>query len=130
LPEVEVLHCGSTALEILGEKEIDIYIPVLEKDFDRYYEKLLEYFGKPGSFYPLERVRFVRHSDNIKITVFLINNETENWINHGKFENYLKENKNALQEYIKLKEESNGLNAQQYYRKKLEFINKILNIIC
>lgn len=128
LPEVEVWHCGSTALEILGEREIDIYVPVLKKDFNRYFEKMEKHFGAPGSFYPLERARFVRKTKNIKITVFLINSETENWKNHGKFENYLKQNKNALQEYIKLKEESNGLNAQQYYRKKLEFINKILDL--
>ena len=40
LPEVKVLECGSTALEILGQKEIDIYVPVLEKDFDMYFEKI------------------------------------------------------------------------------------------
>lgn len=128
LPKVKVLHCGSTALEILGQKEIDIYVPVLEKDFDKYFKKMQTYFGKPASFYPLQRVRFVRHDIRMKITVFLMNKETKNWKDHIKFENYLKENKIALGEYIKAKEQSNGLSTREYYRKKLEFINKILKV--
>ncbi len=129
LPEVEVLHCGSTALEILGQSEIDIYVPVLEKDFDRYLEKMKEHFGQPASFYPLERVRFVRRDNRMKITIFLMNQELDKWKDHIKFENYLKENKEALQKYIKVKEESNGLSTREYYRKKLEFINEISNKI-
>lgn len=129
LPEVQVLHCGSTALEILGQSEIDIYVPVLEKDFDKYLEKMKERFGEPASFYTLERARFVRRDNRMKITVFLMNQELEKWKDHMRFENYLKENKEALQKYIKIKEESNGLSTREYYRKKLEFINEILNKI-
>jgi len=127
LKNIEILHCGSTALEILGQGEIDLYIPVIKKDFENYLGKLTEHFGEPGSVYPLRRARFVRHIDDIKIEIFLMNKETEDWINHIKFESYLKQNKKALEEYIKIKQESDGLTVQEYYIKKLEFINKILS---
>ena len=45
---------------------------------------------------------------------------------HKKFENYLKNNPESLNDYIKLKENSRGLSIQQYYRKKVELINEIL----
>jgi GrpB-like predicted nucleotidyltransferase (UPF0157 family) len=124
--DTEVLHCGSTALEIVGQGEIDLYIPVSEDIFDQYLEKLTNHFGKPGSIYPLKRVRFVKYQDNIKIEIFLINKNTDDWKNLRKFENYLQKNPKALNEYAELKENSRGLSIQQYYRKKLEFINKIL----
>lgn len=123
---IEVLHCGSTVLKILGQGEIDLYISVLTKRFNSYLEKLVKHFEEPGNIYPLRRVRFVEYIDNIKIEIFLINKETDDWKNHIKFENYLKQNKKALQEYAKIKQESSGLTVQEYYRKKLEFINKIL----
>ncbi len=43
-----------------------------------------------------------------------------------KFENYLKEHPQALEEYRKLKELGDGLSTREYYRRKIEFINDIL----
>jgi GrpB-like predicted nucleotidyltransferase (UPF0157 family) len=126
LGDAEILHCGSTALEILGQGEIDLYVPVLRKDFDYYLVKLVKNLGKPGSIYPLERVRFVKFIDGIKIEIFLINKENDGWKNSVKFESYLKENPDALEDYKNIKEECDGLTVQSYYRKKIEFINKIL----
>ena len=101
-------------------------VPVLEKDFNDCLEKLTRHFGEPGSIYPLKRVRFVIYRENIKVEIFLMNKETEDGRNLIKFENYLRDSKAELQEYIKIKEESDGLSVKEYYRKKLEFINKIL----
>lgn len=123
---IKILHCGSTALKILGQGEIDLYIPVNKKDFNNYLEKLIKYFGKPGSVYPLKRVRFVKYINNIKIEIFLINKKHGDWKNLVKFEKYLKENKKALEKYKRIKQQSRGLSIRDYYRKKLEFINKIL----
>jgi len=128
LPEVNVLHRGSTALGILGQGEIDLYIPVLKKDFDNYLEKLINHFGEPGSLYHCKRARFVKYIDNIKIEIFLINEETNDWKNSVKFENYLRKNKSALEKYEKLKQEANGLSVREYYRRKLEFISDLINI--
>lgn len=128
LPEMDVLHCGSTALEISGQGEIDLYIPVLEKRFDNYLAKLVAHFGEPGSVYPQKRARFVKYIDGIKIEIFLVNKEADDWKNLIKFENYLRKNKSASREYEKLKQESNGLSVREYYRKKLEFISVRLTL--
>lgn len=127
LGDVEILHCGSTALEILGQGEIDCYIPVREKDFNEFLEKLIKHLGEPGSVYNLRRARFVKFIEDIKIEIFLINKNSDDWKNSVIFENYLKKNKEALKGYENLKINSNGLSVQEYYRRKLEFINKILN---
>jgi len=122
LPEVDVFHCGSTALEISGQGEIDLYIPVLGKYFVIYLQKLIGHFGKPGSIHPNKRARFVKYVNGIKIEMFLVNKESDDWKNLIKFEDYLRNNKSALKAYEKLKLESNGLSIREYYRKKLEFI--------
>ena len=92
LGKVKIYHQGSTNLEISGQGEVDLYIPVAKKDFNEYLEKLIEHFGNPGSVYDLERARFVKYIDNIKIEIFLINKNCEGWKNCIKFENYLKNN--------------------------------------
>ena len=127
LGEVKVKHCGATSLGISGQGEIDLYIPVSGNFFNECLEKLIKRFGKVGSVYPLRRARFVKYVDEIKVEIFLINKESDDWKNCVKFENYLKQYPEALGEYKKLKEESEGLTVQEYYRKKLEFINKIIN---
>lgn len=126
LGDVEIFHCGSTSLEILGQGEIDAYIPVQGKDFEIFLGKLTSNFGKPGSIYPQRRARFVEYTEGIKIEIFLINKETDDWKNMVVFEDYLKANTSALKEYKEIKEKSKGSTVQGYYRRKLEFINKIL----
>lgn len=126
LGKTEIIHCGSTALEILGQGEVDVYIPTAKNSFNKNLEKLIKHFGKPGSIYLLKRARFVKYIDDIKIEIFLINKEINEWKNCLKFENYLKQHPVVLKEYIRLKENSKGLTIQEYYRKKLEFINKIV----
>lgn len=125
---MDVFHCGSTALEILGQGEVDLYIPVNQESFNHFLEKLIEYFGNPGSVYQFKRARFVKYLEDIKIEIFLINEETDDWKNIIKFEKYLKENEEALENYKMLKQQSSGLSIQEYYRKKLEFLNKIIKL--
>lgn len=125
----EVMHCGSTSLKISGQDEIDVYIPVSKNAFDEHINPLIELFGEPRSNYPMERVRFVTNIDGKHIDVFLINREAEGWINGLKFENYLKNNRDFLKEYEDLKQSLDGESVQNYYRKKTEFINKILERI-
>ena len=127
LGEVEILHCGSTSLGILGQGEVDLYIPIGQQLFAEYLKKIIGHFGKAGSIYPLKRARFVKYIDGIKIEIFLVNKESDDWKNSRRFEAYLKNNSKALAEYVKLKEKSRGLSVQDYYRKKIEFINKILS---
>ena len=121
-----VEHHGASSLGISGQDEIDVYIPVSPSSFDGFVSLLTKLFGEPRSHYPLQRVRFVTSDAGKHIDIFLINEESSDWLDSVKFENYLRSNPETLEEYRKLKESSDGLGTREYYRKKIEFINKIL----
>ena len=89
-------------------------------------DSLRNIFGEPRSIYPLNRVRFTTEVDGKHIDVFLINQDRDNWISLNAFEAYLKSHPEALEEYKILKEAGNGLSVREYYRRKVEFFNKIL----
>ena len=128
LGKVPIVHKGSTALKIAGQGEIDLYLPVARKRFNLYLDKLKDYLGVPGSVYDLRRVRFVKYIDKIKIEIFIINRNGLDWKNSIKFERRLKNNPKALKAYEKLKLDNAGKTTKGYYTKKIEFINKVLEI--
>jgi GrpB-like predicted nucleotidyltransferase (UPF0157 family) len=125
--EMRVLHRGASSLGISGQDEIDIYIPIQPNRFNTLIEPLTELFGAPHSHYPLERARFEIEEEGKHITVFLINELSKGWLDGVKFEDYLRQHSEALDEYRKLKEEGHGLSTREYYRRKIEFINGILS---
>lgn len=122
----DVQHRGSSNLKVMGQDEIDVYIPVPPSDFDILIPRLSKEFGEPRSTYPLERVRFSTFVNNKHIDLFLINKEHNDWINGLKFEEYLKAHPKSLEDYSKLKADCNGLSVQEYYTRKNIFINEIL----
>jgi len=124
---VVVEHRGATSLRISGQDEIDVYIPVSPARFNSMIDPLKRIFGGPRSLYPLERARFVTEEDGKHVDVFLMNKECDGWKNGVKFEEYLKSHPKVLKDYQKLKENGNGLSVQEYYRRKIEFINSILD---
>ncbi len=127
LGKVRISHRGSTAMRISGQGEIDLYIPVNKKDFNNFVVKLSKYLGRPGSLYELERVRFVKYIDGIKIEIFVINKNSSDWVMGVKFEKYLKNNPKALSEYERLKNKADGFSVKEYYTVKTVFINEILS---
>jgi GrpB-like predicted nucleotidyltransferase (UPF0157 family) len=122
-----VLHRGASSMGISGQGELDIYVPVDEKAFKSKLKPLKNLFGKPGTVYPLERARFVTHIDGTKAEVFLINKNSQGWLDGLKFEKYLKRHPDALMDYRDLKEKNDGLSTKAYYTEKIAFINKILS---
>lgn len=123
---IRVEHHGATSLGISGQDEIDVYIPVPLNQFDTFFVSLERLFGKPASLYPQQRARFVTSVDKKHIDVFLINEDSSDWLNCTKFESYLKSHPIDLENYRKLKESGNNLSTREYYRIKTEFINEIL----
>jgi len=126
--KIKVEHRGSTSLGIAGQNEIDIYIPVQASVFyaRTLVPELTKIFGSPKSNHQT-RIRFqvVRNKKNIDI--FLIDKESDEWMNGIRFEKYLKTHKEALKEYENLKYKCNELSTRKYYEKKVEFINNILS---
>ncbi len=123
-----VEHHGATSLGISGQDEIDIYVPVPEDRFNVFIEKLSQVFGEPRSHYGLERARFRTEVEGKRIDVFLINADLDGWSNCLKFEAYLRKHSEALKAYEKLKEDGHGLSTQQYYRRKIGFVHRILDL--
>jgi GrpB-like predicted nucleotidyltransferase (UPF0157 family) len=64
--------------------------------------------------------------DGKHIDVFLMKEESSSWQDGTKFEKYLLAHPEALEAYRVLKEEGNGLTTREYYRRKVEYINEIL----
>jgi GrpB-like predicted nucleotidyltransferase (UPF0157 family) len=126
--QTRIEHHGATSLGISGQDEIDIYIPISPNRFNPFINSLKTIFGEPRSLYKLERARFVTQEDNKHIDIFLINEECNAWKNGIKFEEYLHSHPESLEEYRQLKEKGNGSSVQEYYRKKTEFINRILKM--
>ncbi len=123
---IKVFHRGASSLGISGQDEIDVYIPVSKETFNSFIPKLEKLFGKARSIYPLERARFHAKIDGKKIDLFLINKMSEGWLSGVKFESYLKKHPKDLEEYMRLKENGDGLSVREYYSRKNEFINFIL----
>jgi len=122
--DVAVEHYGASSLGISGQDEIDVYVPVPEAKFNETVEALRKLFGEPKSTYPLKRVRFVAEEQGKHVDIFVINKEHESWSKLVQFQHILKTNPEVLESYRKLKEEGDGLNIREYYRRKLIFINR------
>lgn len=123
----KVEHHGASSLGISGQDEIDVYIPVPPNQFEKNVIALSELFGEPKSQYPLERARFRTYESGKKIEIFVINREWSGWLNSLKFENHLRIHPKILAEYEKLKEAGHGLSTREYYKRKIEFINSVLD---
>ena len=124
----EVAHRGSTSLGISGQDEIDVYVPVAPANFDATIPLLAKLFGEPRASYPMERVRFMAEVEGKKIDLFLINREHADWIDGVKFEAYLHAHPETLRVYKELKESLDGQSIREFYRQKIEFINKVLEL--
>ena len=124
--QIKVIHSGASALGISGQDEIDIYMPVSPDRFNDFIEPLTSQFGAPRSHYILERARFVTEIEGKHIDIFLINEKCRGWIDSVKFMKYLENHTETLEQYRILKEEGNGLSTREYYRRKIEFINEVL----
>jgi GrpB-like predicted nucleotidyltransferase (UPF0157 family) len=127
-PETQVEHRGATRLEISGQDEIDVYVPVAESHFDARLETLAAAFGRPRSHYPRERARFVLIEAGKHVDIFLINAASQSWQNGIKFENFLRAHPDILDQYRLLKEAGHGLSTREYYRRKVPFFNQIVAI--
>ena len=123
--EVQIEHVGASALEISGQDEIDVQVPVPKNKFPEYISRLETIFGEVRKVYPT-RARFEVREAGKKIDFALVDAGHEDWLNHVRFMDHMRSNPTDLEQYRILKEESNGMAVKDYYRKKTEFINEIL----
>lgn len=125
--ELPVEHHGATSLGISGQDEIDIYIPVPSAKFNSRTRHLSNIFGEPRSLYTLQRARFVTEEEGKHVDIFLVNADHDDWRSLTKFESYLRTHPEALEDYRMFKENCDGISTREYYRRKIEFVNEILD---
>jgi len=127
--KVEVLHRGSSALGIAGQKEVDIYIPVEEEQMKEIVAKLQQLFGiSPKSIYEAERIKFLQDINGIRVEIMVVNKNHKSWVKGEVVFQYIKNHNDELKEYEKLKKEASGLPYKEYQARKDEFFNYVLNL--
>ena len=95
----EILHRGSTALGIAGQREVDIYIPVAVEQMQEFSTKLEKLFGTPPkSIYESERIKFIQDSNGIRVEIMIVNKNHKSWIEGEAAFEHIKNNEDALRE--------------------------------
>jgi GrpB-like predicted nucleotidyltransferase (UPF0157 family) len=125
-PDLEVQHMGATALGISGQNDIDIYAFSDPKNFDKYLPGLTKLFGEPLHKHETF-VEWKFKKESFDIEFYLTVKDSETMKKQIKVFEILKNNKDLLKEYEKLKESMNGKSFREYQEKKYEFYHKILD---
>lgn len=126
-PHLEVKHMGASALGISGQKDVDIYAFCHPKDFDKYLLGLVKLFGEPlHKHETFIEWKFKR--DKFDIEFYLTAKDSETMKKQIAVFETLKNNKDLLKEYEKLKMSMNGKSFKEYQKKKYEFYHRILDL--
>lgn len=130
---IDIQHVGSTSIEGLDAKPIiDIAVGVKSLDDVDKFRNLLESNGYQfrGNAGIEGRIMFAKGSEDLRthyLHIETINGEL--WENHIYFRDYLRLNKKAVEEYLKLKKElaiEHSEDRGSYTSAKNEFIKSIL----
>ncbi|MCC7368724.1 MAG: GrpB family protein [Chloroflexi bacterium] len=126
---LQVEHHGASSFGISGQDEIDIYVPVVAERLASEIDRFQLVFGPPQSNYPGLRARFSIEECGKRVDVFVINGDHDNWRQLQQFEGYLRAHPDELERYRLLKEAGDGLTVREYYRRKIEYINSVLDLV-
>lgn len=124
-PDLEVLFMGSVALEISGQKDIDIYALATPEEFDKYlpnFEKMFGKLDKQGKYAKKIFIEWKFQKGGYEIEIYL----TEPPERQIKVFEILKSNRKLLREYETLKLKFDGKSFRDYQKAKYEFYNRIL----
>lgn len=124
-PKLEVKHMGASALEISGQNDVDIFAFSNPLDFDKYLPGLTKLFGEP-----LHRhetfIEWKFKKEDLDVEFYLTAKDSETMKKQITSFEILKNNKDLVNEYEKLKWSLNGKPFREYQEKKYEFYHKIL----
>ena|SRR3990167_3268159 len=126
-------------VETLSEKPVSIipYDPRSEKIFEIVKEKIKNALGSDVVVEHRGSSSLgISGQDEIDVQILaekemfpaMIDIHHKNYTNGVKFYDYLKGHPDKLDEYRILKENGSGLTTREYYRKKIEFINSVVNL--
>ncbi|MCX6705617.1 MAG: HAD-IA family hydrolase [Candidatus Woesebacteria bacterium] len=125
-PDLEVKHMGASALGISGQNDIDIYAFSEPKDFEKFLPGLVKLFEKP-----LHRhetfIEWKFKREEFDVEFYLTTKDSKTMKKQLMVFQTLKNNKDLLKEYEKLKESMNEKSFREYQEKKYEFYHRILD---
>ena len=123
LPNIELELIGSAAVPMKGKKEIDIMIVV--EDIKDIQSKLTKLGFSKG---PIEgKTAYMRdYRFGIEVEFHIVQKGSKKIVNARKLVNILRNDGNLRKQFEELKEQYNGLNREEYRKRKSLFIQKIL----
>jgi len=124
-PNLETKHMGASALKISGQNDMDIYAFSDPSDFDKCLPGLIKFFGEPLHKHETF-CEWKFKKEGLDVEFYLTAKDSETMKKQIASFEILKNNKNLVNEYQKLKESMNGKPFREYQEKKYEFYHKIL----
>jgi len=125
MPELDIKFIGAAALEISGQKDIDLYVLCPANKFPDYLQKMMRIFDIP-TLMNKESIKWNFKKSGYNIELYLTDPDTSQMQRQLKVFEILKSNFKLLKEYENLKKLMNGKSCHSYQKAKYEFYNKIL----
>ena len=119
-PELTVHFSGSAVLGIVGQKDIDLFIECDKSELEKYKTGISKIVGQPRKV----KKDFVEWSFGTRgcdVQVLLIDPNHPLYKKQINTQKVLENNRKILQEYEKMKLQSNGVLQREYARRKLKF---------
>jgi GrpB-like predicted nucleotidyltransferase (UPF0157 family) len=124
-PPLSIHYVGSSALKILGNKDIDLLIECSPDRFSHY----LPLFNNLSSSYSKRRPRFVEWRFNrrgYRIELLLIDPTHPDFTRQIKIFQLLQSRPDLLSQYADLKRQLNGKSLREYDQARIYFFNQLL----
>ena len=119
--EFEIVHMGSTALELAGKNEIELYVYPAPQAWDEVFRILTSAYGEPGYTSP-EFIRFNSELEGFELEIMQMRGYVGK-LNKAIYR-YLSENPELCQEYVEVKRKY-CVSKREYQRHKDQFFEKL-----
>lgn len=121
-PGADIRFMGATALGILGEGDVDLYLLSPENEWPRYLPGLEDLFGVH------KNKIWHWHEEGIEVSFYLRDPSSRKMLEQIAIFTLLKNDNRLLEEYEILKGTMNGKTYKDYQIAKYEFYNRALGI--
>lgn len=129
LPDLPLYFCGSAALGIAGQNDIDILALSTPPEFERYFSTPEKLFGRPsriGTSPKNKSVKWEFLRDTFEVELYMTLKGSPAAEEQIKIFELLSQNKELRDEYEHSKLPYGPIDVKEYMRKKYSFFNKIL----
>lgn len=122
---VEILHMGSTALEIAGKNDIEVYVYPVASTWHEVLKILRDKYGKPG-YQDEDFIRFDAQSEGFELEILQLRGYIGK-VNKA-LHKYLAEHPALCDEYAAIKRQY-SYSKREYQRHKERFFDRVVSQI-